>query len=148
MTPSDAAPFEILLLEDDPADARLIGIALEETGLPCHLSHVADGLAGLAFLRREGNQADAPRPDLILLDLNMPHMNGREFLRHLKADAALCGLPVVVLTTSVAERDVRDCYLSGASGFISKPLDMDDFIHTLRQVSDYWFTAVRLPGKR
>lgn len=146
MTP-EIAPFEILLLEDEPADAYLIKLALKENKVFCNLHHVEDGVEGLAFVRRQGPHAEAPRPDLILLDLNMPRMDGREFLRELKADPALRGIPVLVLTTSSAESDISESYMSGASGFVTKPVEMDRFSEVMRQIGDYWFVAVRLQGK-
>lgn len=143
----DIAPFEILLLEDEPADAYLIKLALKENKVFCNVHHVEDGVEGMAFVRREGDYADAPRPDLILLDLNMPRMDGREFLREIKAEPELRGIPVLVLTTSSAERDIHESYMSGASGFVTKPVEMDRFSEVMRQIGDYWFVAVRLEGK-
>jgi len=140
-------PFEILLVEDDPADAHLVHSALKESRVLCNLHNAADGIEALAFLRREDNHRDAPKPDLILLDLNMPRMNGREFLAAIKQDEKLAAIPVVVLTTSEAERDVVASYKLGASGYITKPVDMDQFISAIRQLNDYWFTLARLPAK-
>ncbi|MFA7431023.1 MAG: response regulator [Rhodospirillaceae bacterium] len=147
MTDTAIAPFEILLLEDEPADAYLIKIAMQENKVYCRLHHVEDGVDGLAFVRREGRFADAPRPDLILLDLNMPRMDGREFLKEIKADPEHRGIPVLVLTTSTAERDIHESYMSGASGFVTKPVEMDRFSEIMRQIGDYWFVAVRLQAK-
>ncbi|MGC2856775.1 response regulator [Novispirillum sp. DQ9] len=147
MPPHEIAPFEILLLEDEPADAYLIKLTLKENKVFCNVHHVEDGVEGLAFVRREGQYADVPRPDLILLDLNMPRMDGREFLREIKADSDLRSIPVLVLTTSSAERDIHESYMSGASGFVTKPVEMDRFSEIMRQIGDYWFVAVRLQGK-
>jgi CheY-like chemotaxis protein len=141
-------PFDILLVEDEPADANLVRSALREGHVFCKLHHVQDGIEALAFLRREGDAyRDAVQPDLILLDLNMPRMNGREFLAAVKADAALAAIPVVVLTTSDVERDVVASYQLGAAGYITKPVDMEQFIDAVRQIGSYWFTLTRLPQK-
>jgi len=148
MLNENARPFELLLVEDEPADASLVRSALRENKLLCNMHHVLDGVEALAFLRREGaGYAEAPQPDLILLDLNMPRMNGREFLAEMKADGKLAGIPVVVLTTSDVERDVVASYRLGASGYITKPVDMEQFIDAIRQLENYWFTLTRLPGR-
>ncbi|WP_020157270.1 MULTISPECIES: response regulator [Methylobacter] len=141
-------PFDILLVEDEPADANLVRAALKENQVFCNLHHVTDGVEALAFLRGEGeiNRA-APRPDLILLDLNMPRMNGREFLSVAKSDDGLAAIPVVVLTTSDAERDVLASYQLGAASYITKPVDMEQFMAAIRQLDNYWFTLTRLPRK-
>lgn len=141
------SPFDILLVEDEPADANLVRAALRENKVHCNLHHVLDGVEALAFLRREDGFGDAPQPDMILLDLNMPRMNGREFLAAIKADAALQAIPVVVLTTSDVERDVVASYKLGAAGYITKPVDMEQFIDAIRQLGIYWFTLTRLPRK-
>lgn len=141
-------PFEILLVEDEPADANLVRLALKESKVFCRLHHVFDGLEALTFLRREGAEnANMPRPDLILLDINMPRMNGRELLTALKADEKLASIPVVVLTTSDIERDVAASYKMGAAGYITKPVDIDQFIDAIRQLDNYWFALVKLPGR-
>jgi CheY-like chemotaxis protein len=141
-------PFDILLVEDEPADANLVRLALKENKVYCHLYHVFDGVEALAFLRHEGvKYADMPVPDLILLDINMPRMNGREFLNAVKQDEKLSPIPVVVLTTSDVERDVLASYKLGAAGYITKPVDMDQFIDAIRQLDNYWFTLVKLPKK-
>lgn len=135
----------ILLVEDEPADAHLVRLAFEEGKVLVELHHVSDGIEAFAFLRHQGSYASAPVPDLILLDLNMPRMDGRTFLQRLKVDGALQGLPVVVLTTSDAERDMLDSYNHFAAGFIVKPVDVDDFIDVVRGIGDYWINIVRLP---
>ena len=140
-------PFDILLLEDEPADAGLVRLAIKENKLFCQLHHVLDGIEGLAFLRQQGDYANAPRPDLILLDMNMPRLNGQEFLSILKADPLLKSIPVVMLTTSDAERDVLASYQLGASGYITKPVDIEQFIDAIKQLDNYWFALVRLPKK-
>lgn len=144
-TPS---PFDVLLVDDEPADARLVDFAIRQSGIACKLHHVADGLDALAFLKREaGRYDDAPQPDLILLDLNMPRMNGSEFLAAVKAQENLASIPVVVLTTSAVERDVENAYRLHASGFITKPVDMDEFTAAMRGLLGYWLRLTRLPKK-
>ncbi|MGI9210905.1 MAG: response regulator [Methylococcaceae bacterium] len=138
-------PFDILLIEDDPADAHLVSLALKEGCIRARLHHQPDGREGLDFLKRISPHDDAPRPDLILLDLNMPRMNGREFLAAIKADDAFKAIPVVILTTSDVERDVVASYQLGASGYITKPVDMRQFVAAVEQLGDYWFTLTRLP---
>lgn len=148
MTSESMPPFDILLVEDEPADAQLVRTAIRESRVLCNLHHVPDGASALAFLRHEGDRyGRAPLPDLILLDLNMPGMNGREFLATVKADMHFSSIPVVVLTTSEVERDVGAVYKLGASGFITKPADMDEFIDAMRNLLAYWLTLSRLPKK-
>lgn len=136
------SPFVILLVEDDPADAHLVKIALRENHVKSDLHFAIDGVEALEWLRNPAN----PRPDLVLLDLNMPRMDGREFLAVAKEDKALCDIPVVVLTTSDVERDVIASYKLGAAGYITKPVDMNQFGEAIRCLGDYWFTLVRLPS--
>ncbi len=138
----------VLLVEDEPADAHLVRLAFEEGGVRVDLHHVSDGVEAFAFLRGQGSYAGMLTPDMILLDLNMPRMDGRQFLKTIKADAALHRLPVVVLTTSEAERDMLDSYNNSAAGFIVKPVDVDDFIKIVRGISDYWAKIVRLPEQQ
>lgn len=139
-------PFDVLLVEDDPADANLVRLAFKANSLHCQLHHVGDGVEGLAFLRRGGERfANAPRPDLILVDLNMPRMNGSEFLDQVKKDEVLKSIPVVVLTTSDVEKDITTSYELGAAGFITKPTGMPQFIAAMKVVEGYWFATVRLP---
>lgn len=148
MLSNDTQPFDILLVEDEPADANLVRSALRTNKVFCTLHHELDGVDALAFLRRQGEKnKDAPQPDLILLDLNMPRMNGREFLAEIKKDSALASIPVVVLTTSDVERDVVSSYKLGAAGYITKPVDMEQFIDAVRQLDNYWFVLARLPKK-
>jgi len=143
---SDTRKLIVLLVEDEPADAHLVRLAFEESKVLVDLHHVGDGVEAFAFLRREGAYANMPTPELILLDLNMPRMDGRQFLQKIKVDAALHGLPVVVLTTSDAERDLLDSYNNFAAGFIVKPVDVDTFIKIVRGIGDYWVSIVRLPN--
>ncbi|MDP2806397.1 MAG: response regulator [Gallionellaceae bacterium] len=148
MLTENASPFDILLVEDEPADANLVRSALKANKVFCTLHHVLDGVDALAFLRRQGEHyKDAPQPDLILLDLNMPRMNGREFLAEIKKAPALTAIPVVVLTTSDVERDVVASYKLGAAGYITKPVDMEQFLDAIRQLDNYWFVLARLPKK-
>jgi CheY-like chemotaxis protein len=136
---------DILLLEDEPADAYLVKIALKESRILANLHHVVDGCEGFDFLNKTEKYADAPRPDLIFLDLNMPRMNGAEFLIEIKANEKLKDIPVVVLTTSDVENDVVRCYQLGAASYITKPVDMTQFVSAIHQLGDYWFSLVRLP---
>ncbi len=145
---TEPLPFVILLAEDEPADAHLVKAALAENGIITDLHHVVDGREVLEFLRRQGPRfATAPRPDLILLDLNMPRMDGLECLAALKKDPALHSIPVVILTTSEVERDVVASYNLGASGYIAKPVDIQQFITAVRHLGDYWIKLVRLPHR-
>lgn len=142
-------PFVILLAEDEPADAHLVELALAKNRVAVNLQHVLDGREALEYLRRQGQRfAKAVRPDLILLDLNMPRMSGREFLAALKSDPALCEIPVVVLSTSEVDGDVRDSYRLGAAGYVTKPLDIREFIVEIGQLSEYWLSLVSLPERR
>ena len=141
--------FTILLAEDEPADAHLVKTALSENHILADLRHVVDGREALEYLRRQGPRfADAPRPNLILLDLNMPRMDGRECLAALKQDPDLAKIPVVVLTTSEVERDVLASYTLGAAGFITKPVDVIQFMAAIRDLGVYWFDLVRLPQQQ
>jgi CheY-like chemotaxis protein len=137
--------IDILLLEDEPADAYLVKMALKEHKVLANLHHVVDGREGLDFLQKAGGYADAPRPDLIFLDLNMPRMNGYEFLTAIKAIESFSDIPIVILTTSDVENDVVRSYKLGAASYITKPIDMPQFIAAIHQLSDYWFCLVRLP---
>ena len=138
-------PVEILLVEDNPGDARLMIEALKEGKVLNHLSIVYDGVEALAFLRQEGQHTDAPRPDLIMLDLNLPKKDGREVLAEIKADDNLKIIPVVILTTSRAEEDVFRSYNLHANCYISKPVDLEQFLEVLKYVEDFWLTVVKLP---
>jgi len=139
-------PFDILLVEDEPADAHLVKQALKEGEIECSLHHVSDGIEALEYLRRqESPEHPARHPDLILLDFNMPRMNGREFLAAVKADARLAAIPVVVLSTSAVERDVASAFQLGAAGYIAKPADMAQFFSSIHQLCGYWFALARLP---
>jgi len=138
-------PIEVLLVEDNPGDVRLTREALKEGKVHNNLSVAPDGVEALAFLRRQGRYADAPRPDLILLDLNLPKKDGREVLEEIKSDPALRSIPVVILTTSEAERDIARAYDLHANCYITKPVDLDQFITVVKSIEDFWFTIVKLP---
>ncbi len=140
-------PVEILLVEDNPGDARLMIEALREGKVLNHLSIARDGVEALAFLRREGQHARAPRPDLIMLDLNLPKKDGREVLADIKADAMLKSIPVVILTTSQAEQDIVKSYNLHANCYINKPVDLEEFLTVLKSVEDFWLTIVKLPPR-
>lgn len=136
---------EILLVEDNPGDVRLTIEALKENKLHVSLHVVEDGVEAMAFLNQEGDYADAPRPDLILLDLNLPKRDGRELLADIKADERLRRIPVVVLTTSQAEEDVLKTYELHANCYITKPVDLGQFIRVVQSIEHFWLTVVRLP---
>jgi chemotaxis family two-component system response regulator Rcp1 len=136
----------VLLVEDNEADVRLTREALREDGPPVHLSTVGDGEQALAFLRREEGYAEAPRPDLVLLDLNLPRKDGLEVLEELRADPDLAALPVIVLTTSTAGRDVSACYARGANCFLVKPLELDGFIALIGAIRAFWLGVAKLPS--
>jgi len=138
---------EILLVEDNPGDVRLTREALKEGKVLNHLNVVDDGVEALAFLRREDKYANAVRPDLILLDLNLPKKDGREVLAEIKADAGLKKIPVVILTTSAAEQDILKTYDLHANCYITKPVDLEQFIKIVRLIEDFWFTIARLPSE-
>jgi chemotaxis family two-component system response regulator Rcp1 len=138
-------PVEILLVEDNPGDVRLTQEALKESKVTNNLSVAEDGVEALAFLQREGKYADAPRPDLLLLDLNLPKKDGRELLEEIKADDNLKRIPVVVLTTSKAEEDILRMYDQHANCYITKPIDFDQFIDVVKSIEDFWLTIVKLP---
>lgn len=140
-------PVEILLVEDNPGDVRLTIEALKEGKVRNNLSVVKDGVEALAFLRREGTFAGATRPDLILLDLNLPKKDGREVLAEIKDDGVLRRIPVVVLTTSKAEEDILRTYDLHANCYITKPVDLEQFISVVRSIDDFWLSVVRLPPK-
>lgn len=138
-------PAEVLLVEDNEADAVLTREALSLAKLRNTLHHVTDGLEALAFLRREEPFASVPRPDFILLDLNMPRMGGREFLGIVKADPEFRSIPVVVLTTSKADQDVLESYDLQANCYVTKPVNFGKFQEIVKQLSEFWFVVARLP---
>jgi len=138
-------PIEILLVEDNPADARLTVESLKE-GKVCNVLHVVDdGEEAISFLQKQGKYADKPRPDLILLDLNLPKKNGHEVLAEIKCDDELKCIPVVILTASKTEEDIHKSYLLHANCYINKSADLHQFIHVIKSIEDFWFTIVKLP---
>lgn len=137
-------PFEILIVDDEPGDVHLISAAVAEGRFYCNIHSAGNGVEALAYLK-SCQDTDALLPDLILLDLNMPCMNGRDTLAALKADTRWARIPVVVLTTSAAERDVAQAYDVGAAGFVTKPLELEQFIQTIHGIEDYWFHIARCP---
>jgi len=144
---SSVNPIEILLVEDNPADVRLTQEALKEGKVRNHLHVARDGIEAMEFLRRVGKYANAVRPDLILLDLNLPRKDGREVLADIKADPDLKAIPVVVLTTSSAEQDIFKSYKLHANCYITKPVDLDQFVQVVKSIDDFWLTVVRLPSE-
>jgi chemotaxis family two-component system response regulator Rcp1 len=140
-----AHPIEILLVEDNPGDVRLTRETLKTTKIANNLSVAPDGVAALDFLRRKPPYESAPRPDLILLDLNLPRLGGREVLEEIKGDAKLRTIPVVILTTSRAEEDILRSYELHANCFISKPVELEGFVQVVKSIEDFWFSVVRLP---
>ncbi len=139
-------PIEILLVEDNPADARLTVEAFKEGKVLNTLTVVGDGMEAMSYLRREGGYAEAPRPDIILLDLNLPRKDGREVLAELKEDPDLRRIPVITLTTSRAEQDIITIYNLHGNCYVTKPVDLDRFIEVVRTIEDFWLTIVKLPA--
>jgi len=144
---SRGEPIEILIVEDNPGDMRLTVEALKEEKVVNNLSVAQDGVVALEFLLREGEYANAPRPDFILLDLNLPRMDGREVLAAIKSNEALQRIPVVVLTTSEAEQDILKAYNLKANGYVTKPLDLDRFMQAIITIENFWLTVVKLPPR-
>ena len=138
-------PVQILLVEDNPGDADLTRETLQECKLLNQMSVVNNGVEAMAYLRREGKYVDAARPDLILLDLNLPKKDGREVLAEIKVDRLLRRIPVVVLTTSSAEKDILETYDLHANCYITKPVNLDQFSAVVKAIEEFWFTIVRLP---
>jgi CheY-like chemotaxis protein len=140
-----ARAIEILLVEDSLGDARLVMEAMTGARLNNRLHHVMNGVEALAFMRQEGAYSTQPRPDIVLLDLNMPRMDGRAVLTQVRADPKLKAIPVIALTTSSAREDVEFCYGAGANAFISKPVDFDAFLNVIHQFENFWLSVVTLP---
>lgn len=146
---SASRPIDVLLVEDDPADELITREAFEDNKIGNTLHVVRDGEEALDFLFRRGAHTDAVRPDLILLDLNLPKYDGREVLQQIKTDADLSSIPVVVLTTSSAEEDIARSYRLHANAYVTKPVDLDQFVSAIRQIDDFFLTVVKLPqGKK
>ena len=139
-------PIDILLVEDNPGDVRLAREALKDSKLLNRLHHAADGEEALNFLRRKGKFSDAPRPNLILLDLNLPKKDGRQVLAEIKEDDGLKRIPVVILTVSSAEEDILKTYNLHANCYITKPIDLNQFLKVVKSIEDFWLTIVKLPN--
>jgi len=147
MNISDAKPIEILLVEDSPSDTKLTKEALEAGKIANNLNCVVDGAEAMEYLRQKGKFAGKPRPDLIMLDLNLPRKDGREVLAELKADPDLKLIPVIVLTTSRSDKDVLRSYELNANCYITKPVDFEHFIDVVKSIEEFWLTVVTLPPK-
>jgi chemotaxis family two-component system response regulator Rcp1 len=141
----DGMPIHVLLVEDSPGDVRLTQEAFRDADATIRLHVASDGVEAMAFLRREGIHADSPRPDLILLDLNLPKMDGREVLVHIKEDESLKMIPTVILTTSEAESDIVMSYQLQANCYLNKPVQLDAFENLVKSINDFWLTKVKLP---
>ncbi|MFD7970433.1 response regulator [Streptomyces clavifer] len=142
-----AQPIEVLLVEDDPGDELMTREAFADNKIRNTLHVVRDGKEALDFLYRRGEHAGAPRPDLVLLDLNLPKYDGRQVLERIKTDPELALIPVVVLTTSSAEEDILRSYKLHANAYVTKPVDLEQFIRAVRQIDDFFVSVVRLPGR-
>jgi chemotaxis family two-component system response regulator Rcp1 len=138
-------PIEVLLVEDSPGDVRLTREAFRDANRAIHLNVACDGVEAMAFLRKTGKHVDAPRPDLILLDLNLPKMDGREVLAQIKEDESLKLIPTVILTTSDSEADIVKSYQLQANCYLSKPVQLDAFENLVKSINDFWLTKVKLP---
>lgn len=140
-------PIEILLIEDNPGDVRLTQEFLKEGNIASHLHVVEDGIQAIEFLQQQGQFAQAPRPDLILLDLNLPRKDGREVLAEIKFNEAWKRIPVIVLTTSQSKEDISSAYGFYANCYISKPIDLDQFVQVVRSIEEFWLNIVQLPSE-
>jgi len=138
--------IEILLIEDNPGDARLTLEAFNEGRVLNNITVIGDGVEALAYLRRQGNYANATMPDLVLLDLNLPKKDGRQVLEEIKTDEKLKAIPVIVLSTSAMRQDVERCYGSHANCYITKPVDLDQFLHVVQSIESFWLSLVKLPS--
>lgn len=143
----ESKPIEILLVEDSPSDTDLTIEAFQGGGIPSNLSHVEDGVEAMEFLGRKNAYINAPRPDLILLDLNLPRKDGREVLLELKSDPNLCTIPVVVLTTSKDDKDIAQAYQLKANCYIAKPVDFEQFVNAVRAIEHFWLKVATLPQR-
>jgi chemotaxis family two-component system response regulator Rcp1 len=142
---SDAKPMEVLLVEDSPGDVRLTREALKDAKLHINLHIASDGIEAMSFLKREGQYDRVPRPDLILLDLNLPKKDGREVLEEIKKNPVLQSIPVVILTTSASETDILRSYLLHANCYITKPVDLKGFLDVVKSIDNFWLSVVKLP---
>jgi two-component system, chemotaxis family, response regulator Rcp1 len=141
----NVVPIDILLVEDSPSDVLLTREALRDARIANDLSVARDGEEAMEYLRQEGEHSGKGRPDIVILDLNLPRMNGREVLREIKGDDALRRIPVIILTTSSSDRDIGECYDSHANCFLTKPIDFEEFIDVVRSMEHFWISVVRLP---
>ncbi|HEU5228575.1 MAG TPA: response regulator [Ktedonobacteraceae bacterium] len=144
---NDALPIKILLVEDNPGDIRLTIEALKDCKIRNTLDSVEDGAEALAYLRKEGKYRNASTPDLILLDLDLPNLHGKEVLEQVKADVSLRSIPIIILTVSQSEQDVIRAYDLQASAYVTKPIDLDQFITVVHSIENFWFTIVKLPRR-
>jgi chemotaxis family two-component system response regulator Rcp1 len=144
---TDATPIEVLLVEDSPGDVRLTQEAFKDAKVHINLNVASDGAEAMEFLNREGKHAHAPRPDLILLDLNLPKKDGREVLEDVKESPTLMSIPVVILTTSASDTDILRSYRLHANCYITKPVSLDAFLEVVKSIDDFWLTVVRLPSE-
>jgi len=144
----ESSHLDVLLVEDSPGDVRLTQEVFRDTNMDIHLHVACDGVEAMAFLRREGVHANSPRPDLILLDLNLPKMDGRVVLANIKADASLKSIPTVILTTSESEVDIVKSYRLQANCYLSKPVQLEAFENLVKSINDFWLTKVKLPHQR
>jgi chemotaxis family two-component system response regulator Rcp1 len=142
---TSAQPLEVLLVEDSPGDVRLTQEALKDAKVHINLRVVRDGIDAIAFLMREGEYATVPRPDLILLDLNLPRKDGREVLKEIKENPELKSIPVVILTTSASEADILRSYLLHANCYVTKPVNLDGFLTVVKSIDSFWLSIVKLP---
>jgi two-component system, chemotaxis family, response regulator Rcp1 len=142
---SGAKPMEVLLVEDSAGDVRLTREALKDAKVHVHLQVASDGIEAMAFLKREGQHVNTPRPDLILLDLNLPKKDGRQVLEEIKQDPSLKSIPVVILTTSASEADILRSYLLHANCYITKPVDLNGFLDVVKSIDNFWLSVVKLP---
>jgi chemotaxis family two-component system response regulator Rcp1 len=145
MNYENGTPIQVLLVEDNPGDVRLTREAFKDAKVHLEMHVVNDGVEAIDFLNRRGNYARSPRPDLILLDLNLPRKDGRDVLAEVKADPSLKSIPVVILTTSASDVDIESSYLLHANCYISKPVDLDGFLTVVRSIDSFWFSVVKLP---
>jgi chemotaxis family two-component system response regulator Rcp1 len=148
LTGEDGVTIDVLLVEDSPGDVRLTQVAFREANRSIHLHVASDGVEAMAFLRQEGPLGDNPRPDLILLDLNLPKMDGREVLARIKDDESLKSIPTVILTTSDADVDIQKSYELQANSYVCKPVQLEAFDNLVKSINDFWLTKARLPHQR
>lgn len=144
---NELRPAVVLLVEDDPGDQKLVRVSLKAQKIANELHIVDSGEEALDFLYHRGSHSGAPRPDLILLDLNMPGIGGKEFLRRVKQDELMNNIPIIILTTSDADKDILDSYSLQASGYVKKPVELQELKEVMKEITEYWFVICRLPGQ-